>query len=74
MIGWRGRAIVVADVSVPKAFETRNAIKKSTQRRGFYKVLACVRFCKTSQDNKSYLDVEQEVHHIAIFNDVLFTF
>jgi len=33
-----------------------------------------VRFSKTPQDNTSYLDVEQKVHHVAIFNDVLFAF
>jgi hypothetical protein len=36
------------------------AIKKSTPKRGFF------------IQNKS--DVKQEVHHIAIFNDVIFPF
>ncbi len=33
-----------------------------------------MRFSKTSRDNKFYLDVEQEVHYIAIFNDIIFAF
>ena len=37
-------------------------------------LIICMRVCETSQDNKTYLDVEQEVHHIAIFNDVIFAF
>lgn len=38
-------------------------IKKSTLMRGFF-------MSKQEGD----LDVEQEVHHVAIFNDVVFTF
>lgn len=33
-----------------------------------------MRLIKTSRDNKFYLDVEQEVHHVTVFNDVVFTF
>ena len=43
-------------------------MKKSTQLRGF------LSWHKGNYTPKQKLDVEQEVHNIAIFNDVVFTF
>lgn len=36
--------------------------------------VAFMRFNETSRDSIFYLDVEQEVHDIAVFNDIVFTF
>ncbi len=33
-----------------------------------------IRFNQISPDQQTDLDVEQEVHHVAIFNDIVFTF
>lgn len=33
-----------------------------------------MRLAEVAGDNRGKLDVKQEVHHVAVFNDVVFTF